>query len=70
MVIVMEIQKDTDVSTIITTHETRAEAENKYHTILAYAAVSNVPVHSAVMMTDNGEYIKNEKFEHLLQNGE
>lgn len=70
MVIVMEIQKGTEVSTIVNTYESRADAENKYHTILAYAAVSNVPVHSAVMMTDNGEHIKNEKFEHLLQNGE
>lgn len=70
MLIVMEIQKSTDVSTIVTTHETRSEAEQKYHTVLAYAAVSNVPVHSAVMISDNGDFIKTESFEHPVQSGE
>ena len=66
----MEIQKGTEVSTIVNTYESRADAENKYHTVLAYAAVSDVPVHSAVMLTDKGERIKNETFEHLVQSGE
>ena len=70
MVIVMEIQKGAEVSTIVNTYELRADAENKYHTVLAYAAVSDVPVHSAVMLTDKGERIKNETFEHLVQSGE
>lgn len=70
MLIVMEIQKSTNVSTIVTAHETRSEAEQKYHTVLAYAAVSNIPVHSAVMISDNGDFIKTESFEHPVQNGE
>lgn len=70
MVIVMEIQKGAEVSTIVNTYESRDDAENKYHTVLAYAAVSDVPYHSAVMLTDKGERIKNETFEHLVQSGE
>lgn len=67
MIIVMEIQKDATVTTVVTTHETRNDAENKYHTILAYAAVSSVPQHSAVMLNDNGSYIKSETFEHEVE---
>ena len=70
MIIVMEIQKDAEVSTIVTAHETRNDAENKYHTILAYAAVSSVPMHSAVMFRDDGRFIKTESFEHQVQNNE
>lgn len=64
MLIVMEIQKDANVSTIVTQHETRNDAENKYHTILAYAAISSIPQHSAVMLEDDGLFIKSESFDH------
>ena len=64
MYIVMEIQKSSTASTIVNTYDTLNEAENKYHTILAYAAISNVPKHSAVLLTEEGDYIKHECFEH------
>ena len=64
MYIVMEIQKSSTASTIVNTYNTLNEAENKYHTILAYAAISNVPKHSAVLLTEEGDYIKHECFEH------
>lgn len=64
MFIVMEIQKDVTAATLVSTYDTRNEAENKYHTVLAYAAVSSLPKHSAVMLTEEGEYIKSECFEH------
>lgn len=66
MYIVMEIQKNVGdtLSTIVTTHETKNEAENKYYTILAYAAISKMPIHSAVMLHEDGYFIKNEVFTH------
>ena len=64
MFLVMEIQKGSSVSNLVYSYETRNEAENKYHTILASAAVSNIPKHSAVLLTDEGEYIKHECFVH------
>lgn len=67
MFIVMEIQKGNTASTIVNTYDTRNEAENKYHTVLAYAAVSNVPKHSAVLLNDDGTYIKSESFEHEVE---
>lgn len=67
MFIVMEIQKGNTASTIVNTYDTRNEAENKYHTVLAYAAVSNVPKHSAVLLNEDGTYIKSECFEHEVE---
>ena len=66
MYIVMEIQKGNTASTIVDTYETLNEAENKYHTILAYAAISSVPKHSAVLLTEEGDYVKHECFEHTV----
>lgn len=39
-------------------------AEAKYHSILAAAAVSSLPVHSCVLMTNEGVFIKTECFKH------
>lgn len=66
MYLVMEIQKSNkgQVSQIVTSHSERAEAENKYHTVLAYASVSTCDVHSAVMLTDEGDMVKKETYYH------
>lgn len=66
MYLVMEIQKSNkgQVSQLVTSHAERAEAEKKYHTVLAYAAVSSVDIHSAVMLTDEGDMVKKETYYH------
>lgn len=60
MYFVLEIQKtnDTTAPHILTAHSDLFEAEQKYHTVLAAAAVSNVPVHSAVIISDTGYTVK------------
>lgn len=67
MFIVMEIQSGDTTSTLVNSFENREQAENKYHNILAYASVSDVPIHSAVMLTAEGYYIKSEHYEHQLE---
>lgn len=65
MPIVVEIQNDgSNVSQITTVHSTTAEANQKYHEILAYAAVSNVAYHGAAMLNDVGDWMKSEHFDH------
>ena len=54
MYIVMEIQTSTTTATIVTQHSTRQEAESKFHQVLSAAAVSAVPVHTAVMLDEEG----------------
>jgi len=39
-------------------------AYSQYHTVLASAAVSNIPIHSAVIMNETGFCIKHESFDH------
>ena len=63
--IVVEIQKtlvnnDVSVAQITTVHSTRSEAEQKYHTVLSYAAVSGILSHSATMLDEKGYYVKSE----------
>ena len=66
MFIVIELQKSAEgvVSNIVTEHATLAEAESKYHSILAAAAVSEISVHSAVLVSEEGFPVKNQCYKH------
>jgi len=69
MFVVIELQEYNDsLQNIVTAHTTLQEAESKYHTVLAAAAVSTVPVHSAVLLSGNGSVIKNESYRHDSEN--
>lgn len=62
--IVIEIQTthDGSVSHIENVYDSRNDAEQKFHQILSYAAVSNLRYHSAVILNDCGEWIKGETY--------
>lgn len=65
--IVMEIQKFADGSIAtppIATYDSFFDAASRYHSILAVAAVSEVPVHSAVILNDVGQEIRYDTFNH------
>lgn len=64
--IIIEIQHSNDgsTSTICTTHTNTAEAEQKYHQVLAAAAVSKVDVHGATMLNDDGSYVQHKAYYH------
>lgn len=64
MYIVMEIQTGDSVATIVNSYSDRNTAEQKYHQILSAAAVSDVPKHGAVMLTDEGVRLKGECYIH------
>lgn len=64
MYIVLEIQTTSTVATLVNAYEDRNQAESKYHQILSAAALSSVPKHSAVLMNDVGQTIKNETYIH------
>ena len=64
MYIVIEIQTTDKVATLTTAYEDRNQAEQKYHQILSAAAVSQVPKHGAVMLTDEGVRLKGECYIH------
>lgn len=65
MFAVIEIQKNGASATPITTLFTdKDEAYSKYHQVLAAAAVSEVEEHSAILVSEEGNYMLHEKFIH------
>lgn len=64
--IVLELQTDTagNVANIVTKHNTLNEAEAKFHTILAAAAISSVPTHAAVIMSEEGDTFGSKCYKH------
>jgi hypothetical protein len=66
MFVVLEIQNNgSTVGVIANVYEDGASAENKYHTVLAYAAKSDLLTHAAVMLNETGSEIKHEFYRHL-----
>lgn len=65
MFFVLEIQITGETGSILPfAFDNQADAEAKYHSILAVAATSAVPKHSAVLMAENGITIKTESYFH------
>ena len=64
--IVIELQKNKEgaVAHLVTEHNTLAEAESKYYTILASAAINDVPVHSAIIVSEEGFPVKHQCYKH------
>lgn len=67
LVIELQTNRDESVAQLVTVHDTRDEAESKYHTVLSYAAVSALPIHAAVMITSDGATIKHETYYHTVE---
>lgn len=63
IVIELQTMKDGSVADLVTQHATEAEAQSKYHSVLAAAAVSDLPVHAAVLMTSEGVTLENRYYE-------
>jgi len=67
MYIIQEIQTN-GTQTALTpaaTYTDKNQAESRFHTILASAAVSSVEVHTVMMYDEHGNVIKREFYEHL-----
>ena len=67
--IVTEIQKFESgaMSTPSYAFDSQQAAEAKYHSILAGAAVSALPVHAAIMFSEEGFPLKHECYKHETQ---
>lgn len=65
--IVIEIQTSNAgiVATIVTSHDTYLEAQNKYHLILASAAISEVYMHGASILTNDGVLQEYKVYTHI-----
>lgn len=65
MYIVLEIQKNTEgqVGVIPLAYATMREAEGRFHQVLAVAAESQLPVHAAVILTEDGGHLRSECYQ-------
>ena len=72
MYIVLETQTNTDgtVGTLTSSYESENEAKSKYHTVLAAAAISSLPKHTAFLVRDDGYLVESECFRHDIESEE
>lgn len=64
--IVTEIQTmaDGQVASLISSFDDRLQAESAYHSILAAAAISQLPLHACMLYTNDGYLIMNANYTH------
>ena len=51
-------------ATLVSSYSDRNQAESKYHTVLAAAAISQIEKHTAVLMDETGLCIRSQCYEH------
>lgn len=62
---VIEIQKSGETATpLVQLFEDDAQAKSRYHELLSIAAASSVPEHSAILVSEEGNYMFHEKYVH------
>ena len=66
MYIVFEIQTNSDgsVGTLVSSYTEQNAAESAYHSVLASAAISALPKHACVLMSEEGFEIRHECYQH------
>ena len=65
MYVVIEMKKIGDKITCSpTSYNTKEDADSAFYAILASAAVSNVDIHSAVILTEDGLINKSQSYKH------
>lgn len=63
--IVIELQTTgNSTANIVTSYDSKEQAESAYYAILSAAAVSSVPVHSAVIITEEGYPLMSGHYKH------
>ena len=64
MYAVLELQKNDTLAALVNTYIERSQAEQQYHTVLSYAAVSSIPIHTVLLISDEGHIIKQDSYVH------
>lgn len=70
---VLELQTNSENVTAMIDHGDEVDrnaAESKLHAVAQYAAISQVPIHTVVILNAEGEKIKKEVYKHQQQAAE
>ena len=63
--VVIELQKTGDqMATLVTSHDTLQDAQYKFYSVAASAAISQLDKHSVILINDDGFTIEKLSFEH------
>ena len=68
MFIVTEFQVNAEgnLGNITTTYTDQLQAESKFYDILHSAAISSVPIHTAMVLTSEGEVLMSKCYQHTI----
>lgn len=70
MFFIIELQVNRDSgANIVQTADTQQEAMSKYHTVLSFAATSEVDKHSCIVLDDEGRQVARECYIHSKNDG-
>lgn len=70
MYILIELQTTNgQTANIATAFEDKLQAESAYHSVLSFAATSNVGIHAAVLLDEKGNLLKREFYRHHTEPG-
>lgn len=67
LVIELQTNADGSVANIVTAYDNRNEAESAYHLILSAAAVSALPYHAAMIVTNEAHVIAGSRYIHGVE---
>ena len=72
MFIVIELQTNDsgELGNLVWSFDKKKEAESKYYSVLSAAAMSNAPVHSAVVLDEQGSLLNSHVFFHKTEEDE
>ena len=64
--IIIEMQTTNGSTAVVppATYTDRNQAENKFHTVMAAAAISQVEIHTCLMIADDGTLVRKECYRH------
>ena len=70
--IIIETQTNNGVTAVVppVVKSNYNEAEQQYHAMLSFAAVSTVPLHTVTMLTERGNIVKHECYVHEAEEPE
>lgn len=66
MYIIIELQTNSDgtLGSLVQTAPTINQAQSIYHSVLASAAISSVPIHACTLLDENGLQVACETYHH------
>ena len=64
ILIELQTNRDGTVGNIVTAYDELPQAESAWHSVLAAAAISTLPVHAAVLVNSLGEVVESRCYTH------